>query len=143
MRPHGAVVVRERVVAEIILGHRPHAPARPEPVAHQGVHDRVDALVGDDAAPQEVPDVRAERVDLLLAAVERERVVAAPLLAPERLVELALQLVGLGVETRPELAVAPHFTGELRGPAFRVVDVALNLARRDRRLRNRPVVEAL
>ena len=42
-----------------------------------------------------------------------------------------------------ELAVAPHLARELGHPALRVVDVALHLARRDRRRRDRAVAEAL
>src|SRR5207237_10920638 len=105
--------------------------------------DAIDARRGDDSAPEEVADVRAERVDLALLAVERERVVAAALVTPERLVEPALELVGLGVEASRKLAVTPHLASELRDPAFRVVDVSLHLARRDGRLRDRAVVEAL
>ena len=54
MRPDGAVVVRERAVAAVVRGHRPHAPARPERVAHQRVDDRVDAPGRDDPAPEQV-----------------------------------------------------------------------------------------
>ena len=83
MRPDRAVVVRERVVARVAARHRAHAPARPELLAHQLVDDRVDALPGHDPAPEQVADVRAERVDLPLLAVEREHVVAAARVGPE------------------------------------------------------------
>src|SRR5512133_293347 len=72
MGPDRSVVVRERVEATIARRHRPYAPARPEPVSHELVDDRVDALGGDDPAPQQVPDVGAERVDRILLPVERE-----------------------------------------------------------------------
>src|SRR5207245_8991015 len=110
---------------------------------HQRIHDRVYPFRRDDAAPQQVPDVRAERIDAPLLAVERKRVVAAALVAPERLVEPALELVRLGVEPVSELAVTPHLACQVRDPPLRVVDVPLNLARRARRLRNRAVVNAL
>ena len=80
MRPDGSVVVRERAVAGVCRRHRPHAPARPELLAHEAVDDRVDAMLGDDPAPQEMADVRRERVDPVLLAVERERVEAAAVL---------------------------------------------------------------
>src|SRR6476660_4391935 len=88
-------------------------------------------------------DVRAERVDLLLVAVEREDVEAAALLVPECLVEACAQLIGLPVEPLRKLALAPDFARELGHTAFRVVDVALGLDRRDRWVRKRPVRVAL
>src|SRR5204862_7928636 len=103
----------------------PHAPAGPERLALQPVDDRVDALGRDDARPQQVPDVGRERVDLLLVAVEAERVVAAALLAPERLVEASAELVRIPLEPVGELAVAPHLARELGDAPLRVVDVTL------------------
>ena len=116
--------------------HRPHAPARPEIRAHQPVDDGVDAVRRDDAAPEQVADVRAERVDLPLVAVEREHVEAAALVGPERLVEAVAELVGLAVEPLGELALAPDLPGELGHALLRVVDVSLHLDGRDRRLRD-------
>src|SRR5262245_30962526 len=98
MRPDRAVVVRERVEASVVRGHCSNAPARPEVRAHEPVDDRVDLRRRDDPAPEQVPDVRAERVDLLLLAVEREHVEAAAGLVPERLVEARAQLPRLPVE---------------------------------------------
>src|SRR5207342_133149 len=90
-----------------------------------------------------MPDVGAERIDLLLVRVERESVETAALLDPERLVEAPAQLLRLPVEPRGELTVAPDLAGKLRDSPLRVVDVALHLARSDRRARKRAVVEAL
>jgi len=45
-----------------------------------------------------VADIRADRVNLVLVAVERERIEAAPVLAPERLVETPLELLRLAFE---------------------------------------------
>src|SRR5512133_4233391 len=141
--PDGAVVVRERVEAAVGCGHRPDAPARPEVRAYEPVDHRVDAIGWDDAAPEQVADVRAERVDLLLVAVEREHVEAAPLLVPERLVEARAELVRLTVQAFPELTLPPALTGKLGQAALRFVDVALNLDGRDRWGRQRSVGEAL
>ena len=137
--PDRSVVVRERVEAGVSRRHRPHTPPRPELVAHQLVDDRVDAVRRNDAAPEEVSDVRAERVDLALVAVERERVEAAALLDPERLVETFAQLLGLGLDAGAKLAVTPDVPSQLRHAPLRVVDVALNLAGGDRGLRKRPI----
>src|SRR5262249_56088837 len=87
--------------------------------------------------------VRAERVDLRLVAVERERVEAPSVLDPERLVEALAQLVGLALQPVRQLAVAPDVARELGDAPLRVVDVTLHLTRRDRRLRQRAVVKAL
>ena len=103
----------------------------------------VDALLRDDPAPEQVADVRGERVDGPLLAVERERVVAAARVDPEGLVEPLHERVGLGVETLGERPVAPRQARQLGHPPLRVVDVALDLARRDRALRDAPVGEAL
>ena len=80
---------------------------------------------------------------LPLVGVERERVVAAALLAPEGLVEALPQLVGLRLEPLGQLALAPHVARQLGQPPLRVVDVALHLAGSDRRLGQPAVVEEL
>ena len=143
MGPDRAVVIRERVVAGVARGHGAHAPTGPELVSHQLVDDRVDAFRRDDAAPEQMADVRAERVDLPLVAVERQRVVAAALLDPEGLVEAVTQLGCLALEAIGELAVTPYVTRDIDEPSFRVVHVTLHLAWSDRRLCQRAVVKAL
>src|SRR6185295_3320910 len=122
--PDRAVVVRERVVARVAARHRAHAPARPELLAHKLVDDRVDALPGHDPAPEQVADVRAERVDLPLLPVEREHVVAAARVRPEALVEGSLQLLRLALEPLRERPVTPDLARQLGGAQLRVVDVA-------------------
>src|SRR5439155_15358276 len=69
--------------------------------------------------------------------------VAAALLGPVRLVEPLAQGLRLGLEPQRERGVAPDLPGQLGRAAFRVVDVALHLARGDRRARDAAVVEAL
>ena len=129
MGPDGAVVVAERVEAGVVGRHRAHAPARPERRAHELVDDAGDALGRDDPGEEQVADVRRERVDAPLLAVERERVEAAALLDPERLVEPLRELGGLALEPVGEVAVAPRDARHLGEPELRRVDVALHLAR--------------
>ena len=62
---------------------------------------------------------------------------------PERLVETRAQLCRLALEPLGELRVVPRLARDLGEPELRVVDVALHLARRDRRRREAAVVEAL
>src|SRR4029079_8192056 len=116
------------------------APAGPQLLTHQRVDDRVHALARNDAAPEEVADVRAERVDLPLLAVEREHVVAPAAFGPELLVESAPQFLGVALEPVGERAVAPDLAGHLGRAALGVVDVPLHLARRDRPACERAVV---
>src|SRR5205807_9180828 len=78
-----------------------------------------------------------------LVCVEGERVEAAALVDPERLVERRLQLARLPLGPIGERAVAPHLARDLGDATLRVVDVALHLARRDRRVGDAAVVEAL
>src|SRR6266550_1785079 len=89
---------------------RAHAPAREELVAHQPVDDRRHALGLDDSAPEQMADVRAERIDAILLTVERERVIAGAVRDPERVVEASAQLFRLTFEPLGELVVAPHLT---------------------------------
>jgi hypothetical protein len=93
-----------------------------------------------DAAPEQMADVRTQRVDLLLLAVERERIVAA-LAVPERLVERLAQPLRAPLEPVGERWVVPALARESRRAPKRVVGVALDLAGRDRRLGTRPVGE--
>jgi hypothetical protein len=102
--------------------------------------DRVAALLRDDAAPEQVPEVRGERVERPLVVVEPQGVEAA-LVEPERLVEAPAQRGGLLLEPPGGRFVAPDLAGDLRHAQLRVVHVALHLHRRDRRLGQRAVVE--
>src|SRR5439155_13130634 len=62
---------------------------------------------------------------------------------PEGLVEARPQRVRLVLEPRGQLAVAPDLARELGHAPLRVVDVALHLAGRDRRLGDPAVGKAL
>src|SRR5205085_8787745 len=73
----------------------------------------------------------------------REDVVAAARILPEALVEGAMELLRLSLEPLRERTVAPDLARELGHPPLRVVDVALHLARSDRRVGDRAVVESL
>src|SRR5262249_14390226 len=72
-RPDGADVVADRVVAAFALGEGADAPPREEPRAEQVARDRLRLRLVDDAAPEQMADVRAQRIDLLPVGIERER----------------------------------------------------------------------
>ena len=142
VRPDGAGVVPERVVAGLRGAHRADAPARPELVrAERGRHIR-DAPVGDDPRPQQVPVVRGERIDGTLLAVEGQ-CVGRPLLEPEGAIEAVAKLGGPSLELDRERGVAPDLACQLRQPEPRVVDVALHLGGGDRPVREPAVPELL
>src|ERR1051325_11810849 len=88
-------------------------------------------------------DVRAQRVDLPLLAVQRQDVVAPARVRPEALVEGAVQLLPLALEPLRERPVAPDLARELGHSQLRVVDVALHFCGRDRRGGNRAVMESM
>jgi hypothetical protein len=77
-----------------------------------------DALRRDDPAHSRWPDVRRQRVDAPLFAVERERVVTAAILAPVRLRRTRAELVGLASSRSRELALAPDLARELGDARF-------------------------
>ena len=96
---------------------------------------------GHDPRPQQVAQVRRERVDGLLVPVETDDVVAAALLRPEVAVEPVEQLLGLALESVGKRGVAHDPLGELGDAQLRVVDVSLDLGRGDRQERDAAVVE--
>ncbi len=78
-----------------------------------------------------------------LVAVERERVVAAALGNPERLVESHGERRRLAVEPLREVVLPPRGARQLRETKLCVVNVALDLGRRDRRRGKAAVAEPL
>ena len=102
---------------------RAHAPAAEEILRHELVGNRASALLRHDPRPQEMPEVRRERVDRLVR-VEPDDVIAASLVRPEVAVEAGEELLGLERETACEAGVAHHPLGELGDTQLRIVDVA-------------------
>ena len=131
VRPDGARVVAERVVARLALGVGPDPPAREHRRAEQPVGDVASPGLGDDPAPQALAGVRPDRVGLALVGVEGHRVVAL-VLDPERLLEACPEGLGVAHEPIGEVDVAAH-PGEGRHPRLGVEHVALDLGEGDRR----------
>ncbi len=126
-------MIGHRIVADLRRADRPDSPAGKELVAQKLVRDRLRPLRRGDAGEQHLAGVGGPHLALPLAAVQRQRI-GADLLAPERLLECGLQRIGLQVERRRKLPTAEG-RGHFRGMALRRVDIALNLAQRDRSLR--------
>ena len=142
VRPHRADVVADRIVRALARGHRPHAPAREQRRRPSGArtHALGLVLVGD-AAPQQVPDVRGERVDLALLPSSASAKKLA-LRHPEVLVEARLELRGLALQllgpardrSRPRAPGAPSAAWRRRrSPAARRSRAASAPASRRRR----------
>src|SRR5262249_36737879 len=110
-------------------GHRSNTPAGEELVAHQVLYDRIDLVVFDDSAPQQVPDVRCERVDLALVSIESKRE-KFPIGDPKIAVEALLQERRLFLESRRERFVVPNLARETRTANLCIIHISLDLARR-------------
>ena len=141
MGPDRAVVVRERVVGG---GARRTSSARPSPTrARRPSAPSTTASTrssGTIPLQSRWPTFEQSESTLRSVAVERQRVVLA---RPVRLVEALLQVGRLALEPLGELRLAPDLARELGRAPLRVVGVALHLDRRDRRLGDAPVGEAL
>ena len=92
----------------------------------------------DDAAPQQVADVRRQAVDLAAVRLDGDGEVLA-VLHPEVAVEAALEVGGLLLEPVAEARVPPDFARQARGAHLGVVGVALQLAGRAREARQAAV----
>src|SRR5712692_641708 len=93
MRPHGAVVIAARVVVDRARREGADSPTREKVRSHEPSRDRAGTRRGEDAAPQAVPGIGRDRLDALLAAVER---LGDEALAwdPEVAIESSLELRG-------------------------------------------------
>ena len=128
VRPHRAILIRERVVSRVLLGQGPDAPAAPHVRFEQAPHDPLGPVRADDAAPEEMAGVRGDGLDRLLVAVQRVGV-GADVLAPEVVFEALLELGGLLPQAGGQLGIA-EVSGRLRQPNLRVEGVALELTQR-------------
>src|SRR5262249_48058328 len=112
-RPHRPDVVTDRVVPTFALRERSYAPAGEESGSHKLARDRFRLRLVDDPAPEEVADVRRERVDLAPVLIECKREVVA-VLDPEVAVEAPFQVGGLLLESIRELRVLPDMPRQAR-----------------------------
>ncbi len=140
VRPDRPVVILDGVVPAFTHGHGANPPSGEHPWAHQVVSQRPGLVVIHNAAPQQEPDVRAQAVDFSLVAVEGQS--EEPAIGdPEILVEPALQLGRLRFQFDRERFVLPDFTSQTRATEPGIVGIALELAGRAWRGRQRAVVE--
>src|SRR5438132_7544888 len=97
-------------------------------------------VVVDNAAPEQVTDVRGAAVDLAFVAVEGKGETGS-VGHPEVAVEPSLEVDGVAFEPVGELAVVPDVASQTRASTFRVVHVPLDLTRGAWQLRVGPVRE--
>jgi hypothetical protein len=94
--PDRPQVIADRVVSTLALSERPDTPTRVQPWRHEVIDDHRRFGCVDDATPQEVTDIRRERIDLAPVGVQGEGVVAAvrePVVAVEAMLELGCLLL--------------------------------------------------
>ncbi len=113
VRPDRAVVIRHRVVAQLALADRAHAPAREEMLVAEPGDDLPRAFGMRDAGEQAVPRVRGAHATGLFVAVERQRV-GFDVRAPERGVEARLQRLR-GFDQRDGARRFTERAGDARG----------------------------
>ncbi len=87
------------------------------------------------------PMFEVSRVDRSLVAIEPDRVVPAAGVDPEVALEALAQRLGLAPQAGGQGGVGERAFGKLGQPELRVIDVTLDLGRRDRQERDRPVGE--
>ena len=97
VRPDGAALVGERVVAAMRGGERPQPPAAEEVRLQQAARDRLPSLERRQADPEQVRRVGADARDRALAGVQRERVETL-LRQPELLLDERPKLERLGAQ---------------------------------------------
>ena len=145
MGPDGSVVVRERVVRGVLLATscgRPSPTRARRPSARRRPRRR--GAAGTIPLQSRWPDVRAERVDRAACRGRaRARSSRRALSTQNASSKRSRSSFASRFEPVGELAVAPDLARELGHAPLRVVDVALHLARRDRRLGDPAVGEAL
>ena len=127
-RPDRADVVSDGVVAALSFGHRPDPPPREEPGPHEVADDSLGLGLVDDPAPQEMPVVGGERIDLTPVRVESQGEVPV-VLDPEVAVESTFQVRRLLLQPVGEFLVLPDQARQPSPSPLRVVGVALELGR--------------
>src|SRR5262249_24599831 len=88
-------------------------------------------VVVDDSAPEEMTDIRGQRIDLSFFSVKCQ---GKELFFrdPEVLVEFTFELGGFFLQSLGSLRIVPEFPGEAGTATLRVIDIALDFAGRDR-----------
>src|ERR671912_2378489 len=137
VRPHRAVVIRHRVIASLALGDRADPPPAERLPAHQGLSRAAGPLWIGDPGKQRVAGVGGANPAGPLRAVESKRV-GPDVRAPERLLKPIAHILRFAAEPQRKLPKAEP-GGHRRKGALGGVDVALDLAQRDRSLGERAV----
>jgi hypothetical protein len=83
-------MIANRVVATLAFRHGAHAPTRVQSGTHQVTHNSIRLVPIDDATPEQVPDVRGQRINFAPVAIDGKRE-ESTIFEPEVLVEPLLQ----------------------------------------------------
>src|SRR4029453_14622327 len=139
-RPNSADVVADRVVTTLAYRHRAAAPSGEKSLADQVLGDLRGLLVVDDAAPEEVPVVRCQGIDLGSVPAECGRQELA-VRDPEIPVEPRLQVSRLTLQFIGKARIIPDRTRQSGTTHLRVVRISLELAGRTRKSGESPIMK--
>src|SRR5262249_17803667 len=111
--------------------HRADAPAVEQLWTDEMTRTRRCLVVVDDSTPEQMPDIRRQRIDLSLFPVKCQ---GKELLLrnPKILVEFAFELSGFFLQPLGRLRIVPELPGEARTTALRVINISLDFTGGDR-----------
>src|SRR5207237_8478405 len=139
-RPYEDDIEYNRIISPLAFSHRAHAPAGKELFAHQVAHNSLCLVILDDPAPEQVPDVRGQRINLPPITIDGE-CEEFTIFEPVVLVEASFQFVSFLLQLFCKCRVVQQLPGEARTAPLRVIDVALDLACCARQARERAIGE--
>src|SRR6478609_4813956 len=125
-------MVADGVVTTLTFGQRAYAPAGEEPRSHEVACDGLRFRLVDDATPEQVSVVRAQRVDFVAVGVQCQGVVLA-ILDPEVAVKATLEVGRLSLELFGECRIVPNEARQTGSAHLCVVGISLELAGRSRK----------
>src|SRR5256714_10540974 len=133
-------MVPVRVRAARAFSRGAPAPAGKGFFAHQVAQNSLCLVILDDPAPEQVPDVRGQRINLAPITIDGE-CEEFTIFEPVVLVEASFQFGSFLLQLFCKCRVVPELPGEARTAALRVIDVALDLACCARQARDRAIGE--
>src|SRR5215472_18643265 len=132
MRPNRTTMIAQWIEDPFFLGDGAPSPAGKHIGAHEAITNSTGALLGYHAGKKKMPRIRGDYLDLLFAAVERERVKASPR-HPERFFKPLRHFRGVFLQLVGGFDVAEG-SQQRRHPVLGLVNIALYFAQRDGRL---------
>src|SRR5262245_10848105 len=123
MRPDGSVLIGKWIIGGIVRRKRTNAPAAPHIWLKKSFHHASGMLLARNSAPQQMPRIRCNCLNLLLIAIERVRIVSS-FLAPKELFESLPQIRGLLTQSRRDFGL-PKIVKRIRHAEPSVIRITL------------------